>query len=203
MSSKLRLMTQRAIAGVQSFALLARANSTPTITSQPAADRDGGRDVSLRRSCHRRRQRCADVCTLTAAPAGMTIDNLGRIVWETTTADFGAKSVTIVVADSHGASSTPQSFTLNVTPDTTAPVVLLTASSTRVAVGGDIVLTVAATRQRRRGGTDAESRQRDADARRQRHGDLSRRHDRTIHGECQCDRCRGQYRHCDVESAGL
>jgi RHS repeat-associated protein len=129
--------------GVQSFALLARANTPPAITSQPVITVMAGEayhyDVHATDADN-------DPLTfaLLSAPAGMSIDDLGRISWQTSTTSIGQQAIKIVAIDSHGASSTPQTFTLTVSPDTTAPTVVLTASSTRVAVGSDIVLTVSA-----------------------------------------------------------
>ena len=116
--------------GVQSFALLAHVNTPPTITSSAVTTIMAGETYHYD-------VQASDIdndplsFSLLAAPVGMTIDEFGRIVWETFTADLGPHAVTLVVTDSHG-DGAPQGFTLTVSPDTTAPTVLLTASAAQL-----------------------------------------------------------------------
>lgn len=80
---------------------------------------------------------------LAQAPAGMTIDALGRIEWSPTDAEIGTHLVEIVVADGRGGEDR-QSFDLSVTTDQTAPQVLVTVSENPVNVGGEVDIVVTA-----------------------------------------------------------
>ena len=129
--------------GLQTFALLARVNSPPAFVSSPVIQVMAGEtyhyDVQATDP-----DNDALALALVSGPAGMTIDNLGRIVWVTTPADLGSADVTVMVSDPHGDSAT-QAFTIVVSPDTQAPKLMISASATRVALGADILLTVTAT----------------------------------------------------------
>ena len=57
---------------------------------------------------------------LTAAPAGMTIDDLGRITWTPQAGDIGSHPVAVAVSDGRGGAAS-QSFTIAVGGDTEAP----------------------------------------------------------------------------------
>ncbi len=81
---------------------------------------------------------------LSAAPAGMSIDSLGRITWATAVADVGTHPVTVVVTDPFGASAN-QSYDLVVGGDTQAPNVFLHLSTFRAEVGSGVTLFVSAT----------------------------------------------------------
>ena len=81
---------------------------------------------------------------LSAAPAGMTIDALGRITWATAALDIGTHSVTVVVTDVFGASAS-QSYDLTVSPDTQLPSVIVNLSPPQVIVGSDVTVFVSAT----------------------------------------------------------
>ena len=62
--------------------------------------------------------------TLVQGPAGMTVDNLGRLTWPTTVTDAGTYPVLVDVTSGGGLTS-PISFNLDVEPDTTPPTVVL------------------------------------------------------------------------------
>ena len=81
---------------------------------------------------------------LTTAPAGMTIDALGRITWATAVADIGTHPVTVVVADPFGA-SVSQSFDLTVSADTQAPRVIVDLSTSQADLGSQVTIFVSAT----------------------------------------------------------
>src|SRR5262249_28718961 len=81
---------------------------------------------------------------LSTAPAGMTIDALGRITWATAAADVGTHPVTVVVTDLFGASAT-QSFDLTVSGDTQAPNVFLNVSTSPAELGSRVTIFVSAT----------------------------------------------------------
>ncbi len=130
-------------AAVQRFAILARINQAPVITSTaPTSVSLGGTyryDVSVN-------EPDGDPVSfaLLVAPTGMTIDPHGRIAWPTMPGVELANSVVIEVTDSYGAVAT-QTFTLNVTPDQTAPRVVIQLSTNPLALGQDVVVVVQAT----------------------------------------------------------
>jgi RHS repeat-associated protein len=116
----------------QGFALNVRLNQAPTITSvAPTTAMVGG----IYRYSVKATDPDGDPLTyslLAGAPAGMTIDGLGRIVWNVPS-DFNAGlpagqsrlvDVNIRVSDPRGATA-PQDFTITVAPDTQAPQVVL------------------------------------------------------------------------------
>lgn len=74
--------------------------------------------------------------------AGMTIDQLGRLSWETTQA--GEYAVSVTATDQAGISTT-QTFNLTVQADTQAPSVDLRANNNLIEVGGTVTLFVNAT----------------------------------------------------------
>lgn len=80
---------------------------------------------------------------LDAAPAGLTIDPLGRIQWSPTAAEIGTHPVEIVVTDGRGGEDR-QTFDLDVTTDQTAPQVLVTVSENPVNFGGTVDIQVTA-----------------------------------------------------------
>ncbi len=80
---------------------------------------------------------------LTEAPAGMTIDNLGRIRW--TPGVLGLHDVTVTVTDDRGLSATQAYTVLVVDADTEPPSVSVTVSHNPVHVGGLVTFTVTAT----------------------------------------------------------
>jgi RHS repeat-associated protein len=77
-------------------------------------------------------------------PAGMTIDRLGRLTWQTGKGDVGNHSITVAVSDDHGATVT-QSFTLNVQADTQAPQVTLQFSENPANLGDTVTILATAT----------------------------------------------------------
>jgi RHS repeat-associated protein len=77
-------------------------------------------------------------------PAGMTIDRLGRLTWQTGKGDVGNHSITVAVSDDHGA-TVPQSFTLNVQADTQAPQVTLQFSENPANLGDTVTVLASAT----------------------------------------------------------
>jgi YD repeat-containing protein len=81
--------------------------------------------------------------SLSSAPAGMSIDSLGRIAWATTTADLGTHPVTVVVTDVFGA-TVSQSFDLFVGADTQPPNVTVILSTDRAEIGSQVTLFVSA-----------------------------------------------------------
>src|SRR5262249_18601179 len=81
---------------------------------------------------------------LSTAPAGMTIDALGRITWATAVADIGTHPIPVVVTDVFGASAS-QSFDLAVSPDTELPAVFVNLGSSQANVGSQVTILVSAT----------------------------------------------------------
>ncbi|WP_165228130.1 putative Ig domain-containing protein [Aquisphaera insulae] len=81
---------------------------------------------------------------LASAPAGMTIDTVGRITWKTTVANVGKVAAEVVVSDGRGG-EVSQPFTLTVAADTEVPMVTLVASPNPTNLGADATLTVAFT----------------------------------------------------------
>ncbi|MCA9191301.1 MAG: hypothetical protein KDB03_06055 [Planctomycetales bacterium] len=127
---------------VQRFAVQARANQAPVIDSvAPTSVSLGG--------IYRYDVQVTDpegdelLYQLLVAPAGMEIDTLGRIRWATAPGVEESNPVTIQVTDSFGATVT-QTYTLEVTPDTTAPIVTLQLSANPLALGQDSVVVVRA-----------------------------------------------------------
>lgn len=126
----------------QRFALLARVNQAPVITSQAPLQ------VSLG-GVYRYDVQVDDAdgdgveFSLVEGPAGMTIDPLGRVHWETEPGVPLSNSVTVAATDTFGATVTQQ-YTLDVTPDTTSPVVELQLTANPLALGGDSVVIVQA-----------------------------------------------------------
>jgi YD repeat-containing protein len=107
-------------AGLQSFVLtVLPANAAPRITSVPVTTGTAGAvyryDVAAVDDDH-------DPLwyTLTTAPAGMTVDLLGRITWASSAADLGTRDVSVTVSDGRGGSAT-QSFQINLDQDKQAP----------------------------------------------------------------------------------
>jgi RHS repeat-associated protein len=82
--------------------------------------------------------------TLTAGPAGMTLDALGRLRWLPGTPDIGTAHVSLTVADNRGASA-GQSFDVTVGADTQTPSVQLSVSPNPAALGTQVTFVVNAT----------------------------------------------------------
>ncbi len=103
----------------QAFVLSVSVNTPPRITSTPVISVAGG-------GVYRYAVKAVDAendpltYSLAGAPAGMTIDRVGLIRWQTAAADLGAKSFTVVVTDDYGQSAS-QIVPLVVVADTEVP----------------------------------------------------------------------------------
>jgi hypothetical protein len=131
-------------AAVQSFELLVQpANNPPQITSTAPTLATGGAE-------YRYDVLAADpdseplTYALLTAPAGMTIDNFGRIRWSTTPAEIGTHNVEVEVRDRRGATDT-QAFQIEVEADSTAPLVTLIPHRSLVDAGQELYVRVSAT----------------------------------------------------------
>ncbi len=131
-------------AGTQSFTVaVAAANRAPTISSSPVQTVAAGLP-------YRYDVRAADpdgdplTYTLDQAPAGLTIDTLGRITWAPGIPDIGTKRVAVTVADGRGASVT-QTYDLAVLADTLAPRITLLLSDNPAQVRTPVTAVVSAT----------------------------------------------------------
>ncbi len=80
---------------------------------------------------------------LDTAPAGMAVDDLGRITWATTAADVGLHHVQLTVTDGRGG-SVRQQFDVTVAADTLAPQVMVSVSDSPVALGGTVTIVASA-----------------------------------------------------------
>ncbi|MCS7469110.1 putative Ig domain-containing protein [Stieleria sp. ICT_E10.1] len=80
---------------------------------------------------------------LVSAPEGMTVDSLGRIQWNPTSAQIGSHPIELVVADGRGGEDR-EAYTLDVTADSNAPTVLITLSDNPVNLGGQVDVIVTA-----------------------------------------------------------
>jgi hypothetical protein len=128
--------------GEQTFLIHVVANSQPTITSTPgtaattgdtyrydvvATDPDGD---SL-------------TYELTSSPPGMSINDRGRITWNTAGV-FGTASVGVRVQDGRGGIAT-QTFNVNVTADQTAPQAAAILTPNPAPLGSEVTIQVMAT----------------------------------------------------------
>ena len=126
--------------GGQQYTLLAATNTPPTIVSSPPLAVSAG-------AAYRYDVRFQDaegdrgVFELALAPAGMTIDNLGRVEWAPAVADLGTHTVEVVVTDGRGGEDR-QSFTLDVTSDQMPPQVLITLSQNPATLGQPVGVVV-------------------------------------------------------------
>ncbi len=127
---------------LQRFAIQVRANQAPVIVSiAPTEIALGGKygyDVQVDDA-----ESDPLEFELLVAPAGMTIDALGAIEWMTEPGVAEVNSVVVQVTDAFGA-TVLQSFTLNVTPDTSAPVLELQFSANPLVLGGTAIVFVQA-----------------------------------------------------------
>jgi RHS repeat-associated protein len=124
----------------QGFAIIVRPNRPPEILSQPN-DPDGAIVGSTYRVDIRARDPDGDAITyeLSAQPQGMTVDNLGRILWtpapsQRTGVGDEPHTVTVVVTDTRGATD-ELTWHINVGADTTPPNVTVQIVSGSVLVG--------------------------------------------------------------------
>ncbi|MCA9127050.1 MAG: putative Ig domain-containing protein [Planctomycetales bacterium] len=127
---------------VQRFGVQARANQAPVIASTaPTSVSLGG----VYRYDLQVTDAEGDELTyqLLVGPSGMEIDSRGRIRWATAPGVELSNPVAVQVTDSFGA-SVMQTYTLEVTPDTTAPIVTLQLSANPLALGQDTVVVVRA-----------------------------------------------------------
>ncbi|TWU37529.1 tRNA nuclease WapA precursor [Novipirellula aureliae] len=103
----------------QTYVLAVAVNTPPQITSTPPASVAGG-------AVYRYAVKAVDaendplVYSLENAPAGMTIDRVGLIRWQTSASELGTKTFTVRVTDDFGQSAT-QEVTVNVVADSEAP----------------------------------------------------------------------------------
>jgi RHS repeat-associated protein len=131
--------------GTQTYTLrVATTNRHPTITSQPPPGVVAG-------LVYRYDVRASDpdgdpiTYTLDTAPAGMTIDNLGRISWQTTRVNVGTHRVAVSVEDDRGLLVT-QTFDMVVLADRKTPLVnLIVRPGNRVAINSVVTFVVTAT----------------------------------------------------------
>jgi hypothetical protein len=131
-------------AAVQSFELSVQpANNPPVITSTAPATVAGGSEY--------RYDVGADdpdlepmTYTLLVGPAGMTIDNFGRLRWTTAPTDLGAHDVEVEVRDRRGATDT-QAFQIEVQPDDRLPLVSVIPHRTLVDAGQELYVRASAT----------------------------------------------------------
>lgn len=135
----------------QGYLLSVRDNRPPRITSTPVTNATAG-------ATYRYSVRASDpdgdplTYSLSTAPANMSIDVRGRILWESSVADTAAQPVTVVVTDNRGQSAS-QSFTIAMAADTQPPHVSLTVQSgtqffagdARVDLGSNYTVSVTAT----------------------------------------------------------
>ena len=140
---KIAALDTQGAGGQQQYTLTVRANQAPTIISNPIP--------SVTEGLTYRYQVLVDdpddtsvVYRLTTAPAGMSINELGQIQWETTHLDRGDHQVTVEVTDPYGASA-QQSFTMTVAQDTLVPSLILLASSNLVNPGESLSFQVRVT----------------------------------------------------------
>jgi RHS repeat-associated protein len=82
--------------------------------------------------------------TLTSGPAGMTLDSLGRLRWQTGIPNIGTAHVSLTAADDRGA-AVSKSFDVTVQADTQAPKVNLSVSASPVDLGTQETFVVTAT----------------------------------------------------------
>ncbi len=127
---------------VQRFAVQARSNQAPVITSAaPTTISLGGiyrYDVQVDDT-----EQDPLEFHLLVAPVGMSIDAWGRIRWTTDPTVELSNQVVVSVTDSFGATAT-QTYILSVIPDQTAPLVELQLSSNPLVLGQDSVVVVQA-----------------------------------------------------------
>lgn len=128
----------------QRFTLVALAvNHPPTIASNPVITATAGE------SYHydvRAGDPDADPIhyALPTAPAGMSIDPLGRITWSPQISDIGSRQVQVTATDDRGATAS-QSYTVIVSADTEAPQVSLFLSTNPLDLGAEATVVVSAT----------------------------------------------------------
>lgn len=131
--------------GTQTFTLrVATVNRAPTITSQPPPGVVAG-------LIYRYDVKASDpdgdplTYTLESAPPGMTIDNLGRITWQTTKANVGTHRIAVSVEDDRGLVLT-QTFDIAIIADGKTPLVnLIVSPGNTIAINSLVTFVVTAT----------------------------------------------------------
>ncbi len=132
------------LGAVQTYSLQVQsANNAPSITSTPV-------ESAVPETTYRYDVRANDpdgepiTYSLTQAPDGMEIDDLGRISWTPNANALGNYDIEVAVTDSRGATTT-QSYQLTVAADTTAPLVNLQFDRDRANIGEEVTFQVSAT----------------------------------------------------------
>jgi len=82
---------------------------------------------------------------LDQAPAGMTLDSLGRLIWTPTTSQVGPATVSLHATNGGGLPSQEVTFTVNVVHDTTPPTVSLQFLKPKIPYGASVTALVSAT----------------------------------------------------------
>jgi RHS repeat-associated protein len=124
----------------QGFLLSIKKNQPPVITSKPVLTAVAG-------STYRYTVIASDpegdrlTYRLAAAPQGMTIDPLGRILWSAPTTSTTPQSVTVVVSDDRGQTAT-QSYAIDMLADTEPPKVRISISAAVSQIDGETVIDV-------------------------------------------------------------
>ncbi len=127
---------------LQRFAILARVNQAPVIESQaPTSVAIGGHYQYDLRVTDAEGDRLS--YQLVTGPAGMTIDHLGRVSWNTAVGVPLTNQIALRVTDAYGGVA-QQQFVLMVTPDTTSPRVELRLSANPLRLGENSVVIVLA-----------------------------------------------------------
>jgi hypothetical protein len=129
----------------QTYVLVVRPpNRAPTINSSPVTATDAGTNYRYQVLAF---DPDGDALTfeLLTAPDGMTIDpRTGNVTWQTDAGDIGDHAIQVRVTDERGLSAT-QDFTLTVSADTEAPVVVILQSSHFTNAGTEVTFRVLAT----------------------------------------------------------
>jgi RHS repeat-associated protein len=128
--------------GVQTFTLTGRANQAPALAAVPNQSVAAGAPFRYGLTAT---DPDGDAITyrLVQAPAGMTVDDFGRVVWQSS-GPPRAETVTVAATDIGGLSSS-RTFVLTLTPDAQAPRVSLFVSPNVTTKGQAVTVQVAAT----------------------------------------------------------
>ena len=131
--------------GTQSFTVTVAPNQAPTITSTPVENVPAG-GIYAYDVWATDPENDPLTFTLDTAPAGMSVDSFGRIRWQPEIDDIasGPHTVEVTVADPYGADAS-QAFEIQVTADTQAPSVILTANAPQVLRDEEVLFELTAT----------------------------------------------------------
>jgi len=135
----IRVLDSSGAGGVQRFTLSASENMPPAFSSEPVLQVAGG-------GTYRYRALASDpenqylTYTLISGPAGLAMDAQGLVSWDPAISASGSYMITVEVEDEFGATD-QQSWSLEVTPDSTPPSIELLIISGNLALGGDPTLT--------------------------------------------------------------